>query len=1039
MIRKKVIFALSATAFLLMLAPSARAQSVIAGVVKDSSGAVLPGVTVEAASDALIEKVRTVTSDGEGLYKVVDLRPGIYTVTFTLTGFQTYKREGLELPSNFTMTINADMKVGALEESVTVSGSSPVVDVQSNAKAMVLPRDVLDSVPNAHTIQSVGQLIPGITLTAPDVGGSQAMQQTYFTVHGSGAAGTSVLMDGMIINGLQGDGSVQSYLNDAGSQEVVYQTGGGAGDSPTGGLKINLVPREGGNRFAGSLFVGVENWQSDNFTDFLKANQVTSVDKIGTYHDFDVTQGGPIKKDKLWFFGSGRAFTVNKPIASTVRSDGTLAGINQCRPVIQGGGGASCPQGVDDQTINSALARLTWQVSPRNKLSFYHDRIHKDRAGAMNPGDDQTTAAIHWNSPIYMTGTAKWTSTVSNRLLVEGGYSTNIERYNNLYQDGIEHAFGTTLWYSTATRQDTGYGTRYVAGAPETGQFPDRYNAQASASYVTGSHNLKFGFQDSWGKFRHTYHANGDLAEIFISGKPSTVTLYATDPFGEERLKANLGIYAQDSWTLKHLTVNGGLRYEYVKQQVDGMPTAYGTFAVIQAFNDIPVGPFKNWSPRVAVVYDLTGDGKTAIRAGYNKFTNSSTTNFAGDIDPANGANVTAAGIAWTDSNSDGIADYKVGHDANGNLVGCVYLTPGCEINFAQVRSNFGSVPLTQYASGFQRPYANAYNLGVQRELMHGVSATFEWFHSDLKNNFANFNFARPGTLNADGTVTNATYRAVTVFSPIDGSPITMYDAVSTAANQLSNIVRATDPNLKTAYNGFDVNFNVRLPGGARVFGGSTTERTLFNTCAAAAYNPNNLVTINGANNCDQANSGVPWKTQIKISGTYPVPFWGLQFSGAYQGLPGYTVANVNCPPAGGAAFGPNGASINGCSTWTVTASSRYTVCPGTSAAQGCVVGALVVPSQIATLQVPLDAPSTKLTPRNNQVDIAVAKKLKFGRLRVDPKVDLFNLLNTDDYFTVRTMTFVPTAAAGVSGGTYNLPASVLQGRLLRIGANVTW
>ena len=132
------------------LPTAARAQSAIGGTVKDTSGAVLPGVTVEVASDVLIEKTKSVSTDGQGAYKIVDLRPGVYTVTFSLQGFNTFKREGLELPSNFTATVNADMKVGALEESVTVSGASPVVDVQSNAKTQVLSRDVLDAVPSAQ-------------------------------------------------------------------------------------------------------------------------------------------------------------------------------------------------------------------------------------------------------------------------------------------------------------------------------------------------------------------------------------------------------------------------------------------------------------------------------------------------------------------------------------------------------------------------------------------------------------------------------------------------------------------------------------------------------------------------------------------------------------------------------------------------------------------------------------------------------------------------------------------------------------------------
>jgi len=132
---------------LALMPATALAQSAIAGVVKDTTGAVMPGVTIEVASPALIEKVRSVISDGQGLYKVVDLRPGVYSITFTLPGFNTVKRDGVELPANFTATINADLRVGALEETVTVSGASPVVDVQNAVQQVVLSRQVLDAVP----------------------------------------------------------------------------------------------------------------------------------------------------------------------------------------------------------------------------------------------------------------------------------------------------------------------------------------------------------------------------------------------------------------------------------------------------------------------------------------------------------------------------------------------------------------------------------------------------------------------------------------------------------------------------------------------------------------------------------------------------------------------------------------------------------------------------------------------------------------------------------------------------------------------------
>src|ERR1051326_4056982 len=272
----RILFVVVVGLVCLIFPLAAEAQSQFTGVVKDSTGAVLPGVEVKASSDVLIERMRAVITDERGVFRIVDLRPGTYFLEFNLPGFAAVKRE-IELQSNFTATVNVEMSVGTLSDTVEVTAESPVVDVQTTMKAQVLSRAVLDMVPNAHTIQSVGQLIVGVTLTAPDVGGSQAMQQTYFNVHGSGAAQTSVLHDGMIVNGLQGDGAIQSYQNDAGNQEMVYQTGGAVADTPTQGLRINVIPKEGGNQFHGSLFAGYESTslQSDNLSSFLQSHGVT--------------------------------------------------------------------------------------------------------------------------------------------------------------------------------------------------------------------------------------------------------------------------------------------------------------------------------------------------------------------------------------------------------------------------------------------------------------------------------------------------------------------------------------------------------------------------------------------------------------------------------------------------------------------------------------------------------------------------------------------------------------------------------------------
>jgi len=304
---------------LLVLPAAARAQSAIAGVVRDASGAVLPGVTVEASSDALIEKTRSVVTNGQGQYTIVDLRPGVYSLSFTLEGFSLFKRAGIELPANFTATINAELKVGALEESVTVTGQSPVVDVQSTARTTVLSRDVLDSIPTGRTIQSVGQLVVGVTLNVPDVGGSRAMQQTYMSVHGLSSSQVTTQVDGMMVNGLDGDGAVQNYFNNMMSQEMSYQTAGAGTDVSGGGVRLNMIPKEGGNRYSGAFFGAWSDgaWQSNNLTQSLKDRGLSVPDRISKIYDFNGSFGGPLQKYRMWFFGSARRWGVVAPIADT--------------------------------------------------------------------------------------------------------------------------------------------------------------------------------------------------------------------------------------------------------------------------------------------------------------------------------------------------------------------------------------------------------------------------------------------------------------------------------------------------------------------------------------------------------------------------------------------------------------------------------------------------------------------------------------------------------------------------------------------------
>ena len=286
---------------------AASAQSSLAGLVRDESGGVLPGVTVEAASPVLIEKVRTGVTDEQGRYRIVDLRPGPYRITFTLTGFSTVVREGVDVPTNVTVTINADLKVGTLQETITVSGAAPVVDVQQVSRTQVMTRDIIDALPNSRNIMSVGQMVLGVRSATPDIGGSRTMEQPSMRTHGVNNRETMQLVDGMQVQSAEG-GMPLSYWDDALQSEVSVTTSGIPADTSGGGMRLNAIPKDGGNVVSGNVFLGGTNgpWQSLNVDDKLRARGIKTANGIAHIQNFNAAIGGPVKKDKLWFFMSVR-------------------------------------------------------------------------------------------------------------------------------------------------------------------------------------------------------------------------------------------------------------------------------------------------------------------------------------------------------------------------------------------------------------------------------------------------------------------------------------------------------------------------------------------------------------------------------------------------------------------------------------------------------------------------------------------------------------------------------------------------------------
>jgi hypothetical protein len=439
-----------------------------------------------------------------------------------------------------------------------------------------------------------------------------------------------------------------------------------------------------------------------------------------------------------------------------------------------------------------------------------------------------------------------------------------------------------------------------------------------------------------------------------------------------------------------------------------GQDEQIGRFAASPAYDDITLPVWNDLSPRTSVVYDIFGNGKTAIRGGFNKFMTAATTGFAQLYNPTA---LTSQTLPWEDLNGDDIAQGERG---------CTFRTAGCEINFATLPANFGVRSLARFDPDLKRPFQRAYNVGISHEVLPGVALTAEWFHSTFHELIDRVNVA----------LSASDYTAVQIYNPITGGSVTAYNLAASKASAVDYLDR-NDPDLKRTYDGIELNFNARLPRGARVFGGTSTEKTVANSCSAAQTNPNLLAF------CDQSEWDVPFTTSFKLAGSYPTPFFGITVSGSLQALAGTQLGSDALPygqfTAGtgwdpsGAAAGPNGRG----SYLLVTPSTRWTAATCNDPAK-CTINTLILPNMTqASLTVPLVPAQTEFAPRLNQVDFAVSKNFSIRQFRINPKLDLFNAFNADDYTGVSSTQY--------GAATYLRPSTILQGRIIRVGVDVKW
>ena len=974
----------------------AHAQASIAGVVRDPSGAVLPGVTVEAASPVLIEKVRTVVTDGRGQYRIVDLRPGTYAVTFTLSGFATVRREGIELTGTFVASVDVDLKVGSLEETVTVAGESPIVDIQRTTQQRVFDAQVIEAIPAGRSHINMVVLIPGLAASQPgrgalaDVGGTNNLQNTQFSIHGGRTSDTRLQLDGVRLGNVLSPGEFSNFVPDtSATQEVAVDFAAVSAEQPFGGLRIDIIPREGGNTFRGTVFAtGVNSaWQTSNLTDELRNRGLPEPNEMKKAYDINPSIGGPILREKLWFYSSAR-WQVNQNYIA-----GLYSNKNEGDPTKWLYEEDRSRRGFFSLEQNGVNTRLTYQLAQRHKLAVYYDnqsRIWDDTRAGVSP-----ESAVAYRFPVLNLGQASWTAPLTNKLLVEVRYAHRGEAFGNqlpeagsVYRDMVPVLEQSTNFFYRGKGGDGG-----VSGT--FGFSSQKINtAVASMSYVTGSHSFKVGFSDTWASTVSTTESNSRYMMFrFNLGVPNQLTMYGVPLRGESLVKGEVGLYAQDRWTINRWTFTGGVRYDSYRggypEQYRGpaplQPARNYTFAAVtsMSLNDV--------TPRLGVAYDLFGTGKTALKASLGKY-------ILGVSTIGNPAGVsTTTTRNWNDS------FFPVGDPRRGNF------NPDCDLLNLQQNDECSTVAslafgqLTSIAEFNEdtrfgwgnRAYNWEFSTSVQHELLPRLGIDVGYF----RRWFGNFQVTQLRGLTA------ADFDKYNVTAPLDSR---LPDGGGYLIEGLYN-VNPTKTGIGTTYttlardygdqseywNGVDFSANARLQNGVMLQGGVSTGRATTDNCEVIG-NDQGAVFGGAAPGAGPSLRGchvqAAFLTQVKLLGTYLVPVIDMNVAATVQSTPGPVVAanrqfsNAEIQPSLGrplSAQAPN-ATIN------------------------------------------MLLPGDMYGDRVNQFDLRLGKTIRFGGRRASVNLDVYNVFNAN-----------PVMQENAAYAVWRTPQRIMDARLFKISGQL--
>jgi hypothetical protein len=973
----------------LVLAPSVSNAQQIGGTVSDSTGGVLPGVTVEARSPDIIEAVRTGITDGNGQYMIVALEPGTYEITYTLPGFGTFIRDEIMLQTGFTANIDVELSVGDIQETVTVSGASPVVDIQRVEQQAVMDRQIIDSIPTGKSISTYGLLIPGMsgaqaygTALQQDAGGLSVQTMQRLMIHGGSEDDQMVNINGMDVAQGHTQGGDLGYFPAENYEEMAFSYAGNSAEVESGGVSVDMIPKEGGNTFSGGVFstFSFPGLLADNLSQAQRDRGLLSTTALKKNWTITPTVGGPIVQDKLWFFltHTSRRADMTAPGLFYSKDPGAFV----YEPDL------SRP-GIDEAIAREQSFNITWQASSQDKIKLYWTNSSTDRPhylqgralGSLFVVPEASVNNVVRTNAYQMS----WTRPQTNRLLFEAGVSHMPMQYD------LGHALDADLSapgvFEVSPLKVSRNSSSWLSGtdgyfSPKTTNF-----YRGSMSFVTGTHNLKIGTQFNQQQTMTTGESEFWTRLWTIRGNPFRATFYTG--LGQRDDSSSLGLYVQEQWTLDRLTINAGVRYDRITSGYPDMDRPVNQWAPIPfAIPALGVSTWQDLQPRIGLAYDLRGDGRTALKFSASRYGSREATDWSQNVNPA-GTNRTM-NRTWLDGRvcldpSVCIAgDGKVQGDPTNPAPNGELISPNTNLAFGLPKITTFHDP--DWAFGWGKREANwEFSGSMQHELMSGMSLDVAYFRRVWINRSIVDNRAIGSEDFALTTLNVPTDSRL----PNSGGTLTYYDLLPTSIRVPDSLTVGSEMfgGESEIYNGIDVTLDARIDD-VLLQGGLSTGRVGFDYCNVQAQLPEAVrptwggASISGADTtplevCSRTQA---WLTQVKLLGSYTFPY-GIQIAATLQNQPGPEIAALY--------------------TFTDTPSVLY---PG-----GTTLNMLT--------------PGTMYGERFSQLDLRFTKLLDLGQgTRLRAMFDMFNVANANAVM----------AEQQSFGPSWRDPVVIMPGRLMK-------